>query len=664
MNKIQWSRTALLSVLLLSPIALAAQCAECTSDPSCTSTDGFPTICPANLPAGTTGEPYEETLTFFLPQDIVDPGSGLTAALNSVTVTGITGVPLGLQVELDDPDGTYYPSSGQTTGCATLCGEPLLSGVYEMVITVAAVASVFGIEQVVNESFSYALIVNPGAGGTSTFAYSAAAGCDSLWVDFLAGLSGSETQITTYSWEFGNGETGDSAAVDSVFYSETGSYSVSLQTVISELVLEQLVLNSTGGGGWDDFFSDPDPYFVLTDANGTNVYTSSTADDSNSNTWNGLSVILSNPPYTISFYDEDLFDGDDNLGSTSFNPTEAGAIPLNAGASNAVANISSNELVNVTDTLFVEVFSSPEFTLYQSNENTLSCSDTTLSIYTWNLQGSPLYSGNDFDFSPDSSGWYTVEGVSAFGCSTLSDSIRFCHPDAALSIALLTQNTLPQYLETDSTGSFYIWSQNNVPFDTLYGAENTLFFPSESSQYNVSSSDAFGCPLTSETLLVCWPIDTVLIEQNSEGSLVLNEAFASYSWFQNDLNLPGEIDSVLVNPGAGIYAVEVSDYIGCPTLMSADWMYVSVLEAARLLPPAIYPNPFHETLAIETLGKGEIWNASLVDLQGKPVKYKASVVTPFLWDLGDLTPGVYILQLEQIAPQRGLILPPVRVVKS
>ena len=484
MNKIQWSRTALLSVLLLSPIALAAQCAECTSDPSCTSTDGFPTICPANLPAGTTGEPYEETLTFFLPQDIVDPGSGLTAALNSVTVTGITGVPLGLQVELDDPDGTYYPSSGQTTGCATLCGEPLLSGVYEMVITVAAVASVFGIEQVVNESFSYALIVNPGAGGTSTFAYSAAAGCDSLWVDFLAGLSGSETQITTYSWEFGNGETGDSAAVDSVFYSETGSYSVSLQTVISELVLEQLVLNSTGGGGWDDFFSDPDPYFVLTDANGTNVYTSSTADDSNSNTWNGLSVILSNPPYTISFYDEDLFDGDDN-------------------------------------TLFVEVFSSPEFTLYQSNENTLSCSDTTLSIYTWNLQGSPLYSGNDFDFSPDSSGWYTVEGVSVFGCSTLSDSIRFCHPDAALSIALLTQNNLPQYLETDSTGSFYIWSQNNVPFDTLYGAENTLFFPSESSQYNVSSSDAFGCPLTSETLLVCWPIDTVLIEQNSEGSLVL-----------------------------------------------------------------------------------------------------------------------------------------------
>jgi hypothetical protein len=98
--------------------------------------------------------------------------------------------------------------------------------------------------------------------------------------------------------------------------------------------------------------------------------------------------------------------------------------------------------------------------------------------------------------------------------------------------------------------------------------------------------------------------------------------------------------------------------------MSADWMYVSVLEAARPLPPVIYPNPFHETLAIETFGQGEIWNASLVDLQGKPIKYKASVATPFLWDLGDLTPGIYILRLEQIAPQRGLILPPVRVVKS
>jgi hypothetical protein len=616
------------------------------------------------LPPGTTGEAYEETLTFFLPTEILDPGSGLTASLNSVTVTSIAGVPLGLEVQLDDPDGTYYPASGQTSGCATLCGDPQLPGVYEMVITVAAVASVFGIEQVVNESFSYALIINPGSGGTSTFSYSTAAGCDSVWVDFAAGLSGSETQITNYNWSFGNGETGNAAIVDSVFYAEAGSYSVTLQTVISELILEQLILNSTGGGGWDDFFGNPDPYFVLTDANGTNVYTSSTADDSNSNTWNGLNIILNNPPYTISFYDEDLFDGDDNLGSTSFDPIEAGAISLNAGASNAVANIGSNELVNVADTLVVQVFETPEFVLYQSDDNTLSCSDSTLSLYTWYTNGLPLPTGNDFNFSPNSSGWYSAEGISEYGCNTTSDSILFCHPESVLPLELVTQNDLPDYLETASAGTFYVWSQDNIPLDTLYGEENAMFFPSESGYYGVESTDTLGCPLVSENLLVCFPIDTVFLIQDSEGTLVVNQPFASYSWFQNGLNAPDITDSVWVDPGAGIYAVEVSDYLGCPTLLSADWAYVSVPELTLQNPPTVYPNPFRHSLSIEADGTQMQWDATLINLQGELVKFSPKITSPFLWNLEGLRSGIYILQLQQNGPRGGFVLPPVRVIKE
>ena len=385
----------------------------------------------------------------------------MTASLLSITVTSISGAPLGIQVELDDPDGTYFPSNGQTSGCATVCGEPLLPGVYEMVISVSAVASAFGIEQVVNESFSYTLIINPGAGGTSTFSYSAAAGCDSLWVDFAAALSGTGAQTTTYAWDLGNGEIASSANVDSVFYTEPGTYTVTLHTVISEWVLEQLILNSTGGGGWDDFFTPPDPYFVLTDANGTNVYTSSTADDSNSNTWNGLNVVMSNPPYTISFYDEDLLDGDDNLGSTTFNPTGAGAIPLTAGPSNAIANIGVNEIVNITDTLTVQVYNTPEIGISELNAATLSCSNPFLSLYSWSTDGTVVASSMNSEFNPEASGWYSVTGTASSGCSAMSDSILFCHPDASIPLELLTQNDLPQYLATDNDWDVYIWSQNS-----------------------------------------------------------------------------------------------------------------------------------------------------------------------------------------------------------
>ena len=88
----------------------------------------------------------------------------------------------------------------------------------------------------------------------------------------------------------------------------------------------------------------------------------------------------------------------------------------------------------------------------------------------------------------------TVEGTSPFGCSAVSDSILFCLPTATLPLELLTQNGLPLYLETSGDGPF-VWSENGLPTDTLYGAENALFFPSQSGQYQVVSADAFGCSL-------------------------------------------------------------------------------------------------------------------------------------------------------------------------
>ena len=663
-KNILWETAVLFSLLLLTPDGVLAQCADCVADPACTSTDGFPTICPATLAEGTTGEWYEETLTFFLPEDIVDPGSGVTASLLSITVTSISGAPLGIQVELDDPDGTYFPSNGQTSGCATVCGEPLLPGVYEMVISVSAVASAFGIEQVVNESFSYTLIINPGAGGTSTFSYSAAAGCDSLWVDFAAALSGTGAQTTTYAWDLGNGEIASSANVDSVFYAEPGAYTVTLHTVISEWVLEQLILNSTGGGGWDDFFTPPDPYFVLTDANGTNVYTSSTADDSNSNTWNGLNVVMSNPPYTISFYDEDLLDGDDNLGSTTFNPTGAGAIPLTAGPSNAIANIGVNEIVNITDTLTVQVYNTPEIGISELNAATLSCSNPFLSLYSWSTDGTVVASSMNSEFNPEASGWYSVTGTASSGCSAMSDSILFCHPDASIPLELLTQNDLPQYLATDNDWDVYIWSQNSLPNDTLFGAENALFFPAESSWYQVASIDALGCPITSDSLLVCWPLDSVMISQTSEGHILVNQSYTSYVWYADGVAIVGQNDSILLNPGAGMYAVEVSDFPGCPSLLSAPWTYVQVVETGRVNPPLVYPNPFRHTLFVETLFEGSLWNVFLFDLQGNLVALTQTVTTPLHWSLGELPSGVYLLQLQESGVGSSRILPPVRVIKE
>ncbi|MFN9802034.1 MAG: hypothetical protein ACK54P_18595, partial [Bacteroidota bacterium] len=116
--------------IFLMPSWLFSQCTTCVPDPGCTSSDGFPTICPLELPPATAGSFYEQALTLFLPAQINDPESGITADLLQLTVNSVQGLPFGMEYTLDDVDGVYFPMDGQNSGCATLCGTPVLPGVY------------------------------------------------------------------------------------------------------------------------------------------------------------------------------------------------------------------------------------------------------------------------------------------------------------------------------------------------------------------------------------------------------------------------------------------------------------------------------------------------------------------------------------------------------
>ena len=57
--------------------------------------------------------------------------------------------------------------------------------------------------------------------------------------------------------------------------------------------------------------------------------------------------------------------------------------------------------------------------------------------------------------------------------------------------------------------------------------------------------------LWSWPLLVCWPLDSVLISQDSEGTLVLNQSYDHLLLVENGLNIEGATDSILINPAPG-----------------------------------------------------------------------------------------------------------------
>jgi len=194
------------TIMMVSASAFS-QCSTCTPDYTCVA-DGYPVLCPSTLPDGTTGEEYFATATFNMPSSVVDPGSGITATLESITITSITGLPFGLTLTPSNPSGVYYPSNGEDFGCATICGTPLAAGEYFVNINVAVVASAFGITQNISESFSLPLSILQGAGGgNASFTATPTTGCSPLTVDVANSISGSGV---SYSWDFGGPTSGTS----------------------------------------------------------------------------------------------------------------------------------------------------------------------------------------------------------------------------------------------------------------------------------------------------------------------------------------------------------------------------------------------------------------------------------------------------------------------
>ena len=621
------------------------QCNACVADPSCTSSDGFPTLCPESLPAAEAGLDYETGITFFLPAEITDPGSGLVATLNSVTVTNISGIPPGMEIELDDPDGVYTPVSGQNSGCATLCGAPTFSGAFEIQINILAVVTALGFEQEVPEGFALPIVIEAGAGGTASFGFSPSAGCGQVVADFEATVFGTDNQVTDHTWDFGDFGAQQGSVVTGVVFDEVGDHVVQLETTLLDQVLDQVQLFSTGGGGWDDFFGNPDPYFTLKDANETVVYTSSTVDDAGSGLWSGLGIVLNNPPYSIDFYDEDLFDGDDWLGWAPFSPNGPGNIDINASPSNAQLTIGLNPVVMVLDSALITVHPFPAVGIVASGDAALACNNDSLFQYDWWMGDSLVASGPDPVYSPLESGWYSVMGLDSNGCAAQSDSLLFCLPNAAIPLELIEFNGSPMALETQPGLNWWLWSFNGIPFDTL-SSEGSVWFPMASGWYSVESQTMLGCPVASDSLLVCWPLTAPSIIQDADGHLVLDGAdWSGIEWWVDGEPLAGEEEGILVAPGEGAYTVWVTDFQDCPVVQSEAITYVDVWEEHVNGFWRLGPNPFADGLTLSVSPEWRGGQAVLRDAAGRILVQRQIREERWTWRLSEWPEGVYLLQL-------------------
>lgn len=433
---------SLLSGLLSASLALfaissaQAQCPDCVADVTCTASPAYPTLCPAQPPEATAGEYYETDITFWLPTQFTDPGTGFNVTFQQMTITSVTGLPFGLSLQTNSPDGIYFPQQNQY-GCARICGIPVGPGTFDITISIIAGVTFSGINIDAPEQFTIPLVVVPGSGANSSFSFTPSSGCGSVEVEFDALIDASPAPMS-WSWDFGNGATSTVAQPPAQVYDEPGTYTIGLETTILGYVLNTVTVNGVNNnwcGDVEEPFCNcgtpiigtcPDLYFVLSNANGP-VFTSNTVGGVTSATWSNLNIALQDPPYSITVWDEDVVSQNDNLGTYNIMLAPGASYGFNvAGGTNGSLAIGLVALQTFNDTDVVTVFALPEVIVEEQPNGQLCVADADLVGYIWFLDGDTVPGAFGPCVVPTGPGLWVAVGTNGFGCTAASAPVVVC----------------------------------------------------------------------------------------------------------------------------------------------------------------------------------------------------------------------------------------------
>jgi PKD repeat protein len=227
-------RAAALLLAVFSFSQATAQCPNCTiAVPAGIPSD---TVYLDSFPHAQRNQYYEQQASFRFPYTTTPlaalrPGTLSGVALQSFTIVGISGLPLGLSWKLDQPTPAVYNQSSPATrdGCVTVCGTPLQAGTFTVNISILVATGITAPQAAV---IPITFVVLPDSAGAG-FTLAPGLGCQPLTVNFTNLVSPLPGQTATYSWDFGNGQSSTLANPDSVTYADTGVFTVTYRAIVS-----------------------------------------------------------------------------------------------------------------------------------------------------------------------------------------------------------------------------------------------------------------------------------------------------------------------------------------------------------------------------------------------------------------------------------------------
>jgi hypothetical protein len=500
----KFSLNLLLATFLFSNVAFS----QCTPDYGYFPLSSNFGLSPDSLPSGAIFEEYNQDLTFVLPLDtLYDLGPTFGEAdivFEDYHITSIS-LPVGLDwvCNSSENDCHYDPTSSQY-GCVNISGIPLQQGLFDVDVTVIAthnLSSLVGTETI---SFSLPLFIDFSSSQNSGFAMNNFSGCVPLTVDF----ENNNSDMASYFWDFGNGNTSNEENPGSQVFDSPGTYPIYYESYMSNesvYFLESVEIENASGWGneWfdEDLLTDPDPYFKLFDQQGNLIYESSHYEDQSFPvSWSLDNFQLSNQNYTIQAWEEDGFStDDDDLGSVSFNGFSS-STSLVSG--DLVVNLIINEIEPTSITAFdtVFVYDNPDLPVLAYDESSAILalnSDSSDMLYQWYFNQEPI-SGNNMTYMQVSeTGSYMMSTVNSNGCSAFSIDTFIVFCDNNLQPEILVDGTVLSFNNSSDLGCQ--WFLNGVE---IFGENQSQIIATQSGDYSVELFDEWGCEYKSEMFLL------------------------------------------------------------------------------------------------------------------------------------------------------------------
>jgi hypothetical protein len=522
-----------LLLALLIGNAAYAQCPGCIIDQTCTINPPEPTLCPAILPDGLQNTPYDENVTFYMPAQFV--ASGFNVTLNQITVTSITGMPQGLNWQTSaSPSNIFYPSSNPPTterGCVKICGTPTAFGQFNIIVSVVAEVStpIGNVSQ--NETFSLPILITSPPGSNNSFAYNPSFGCAPLDVDFEATILPNGLELVTYDWNFANGNTSTLLLPPAQNYAVADTYYVSLNTKKYAYRLSNVSVSITGTNWCGDIeepnlpiigcTGSPDIYFEFTNNGATQ--TEATIDDQDSPNFTGLGYILSDPLFSLQFYDEDFISGNDNLGNFLYTVTTPGTYSLSTSeltGSFTIDTVFSQQFLEI-DTVIVlptpvlPIISASGPTNFCQGDSVILSVPANNNTFQWYLNDTTIMIGvNDPDLTINTSGSYSVLVINQFGCNHLSEDTLVTVYPIPPSPNLFVNGG---YINSSATGNMQWYFNGNI----IVGATQANLLYADTGLYTLAVTTADGC-INSSSLNVSTPSGVSQLSNNQGFTLYPN----------------------------------------------------------------------------------------------------------------------------------------------